>query len=702
MGKSVYSGGEQIMTDDSGAGRAGGRRSGPKCIAIVGPFSTGKTTLLEAILARTGVIAKQQPVASGQTVGDQNPEAKAHQMSTELCIASTEFAGESITFIDCPGSIEFSAEADAVLAVCDAAIVVTEADTAKLPALQVIMQKLDQFGIPRMLFLNQIDKATIGVREALQLLQPASETPLLLRQIPLRENDSVVGAIDLALERAYIYREQSESEVKDIPDDDRAREIEARFSMLETLADHDDALMEELLEDIEPPRDQVFDDLSADLRAGHITPVYLGAAEKSNGILRLLKAIRHDCPDISDTAARLGLAEGNGMRAAVIKTIHTSHGGKLSVARILSGTLKDGTEIVTGSGQTHRISGMSRLLGKGTTAIQNASAGETIALGKLESAGTGDWLADGKNPAIPSVLLEPAKPVYSIALRPKNRKDDVKLSTALKKLTEEDVGLTLIQQNDTGEIILAGQGEMHMRVAVERLENKYQIDVEYGQPQIPYCETIRSAISQRGRHKKQSGGHGQFGDVVLEIKPLARGEGFRFSDSITGGVVPKQYIPSVEAGIREYMKSGQLGFPVVDIAVNLADGSYHSVDSSDMAFQLAAKLAMRTGMAECNPVLLEPINKVTIYTPNENTAKITALVPQRRGRILGYDSRPGWKGWDQVEVLIPMADMGDLIIELRSATAGAASYDTQFDHMSELTGRNAEIVLEQHRQNHAA
>jgi elongation factor G len=686
----------------SGGARAGARRTGPKCIAIVGPFGAGKTTLLEAILARTGAIEKQQPARSGQTVGDNSAEAKSHQMSTELTVATTTFMDETLTFVDCPGSVEFAPDADAVLAAADAAIVVAEPDAEKLPALQLVMQRVGQHGIPSMVFLNQIEKATLGVRETLQLLQPVSPTPLLLRQIPLKENGIVVGAIDLALERAYIYREHAESNVAEIPDEEKAREIEARFSMLETLADHDDALMEELLEDVEPPRDQVFDDLSADLRQGLVTPVFLGSAEKSHGILRLLKAIRHDCPDIFDTAARLGLGGEGDPVAAVIKTLHTSHGGKLSIVRVLRGALKDGSDATSPDGQSQRISGINRVLGRKLESVERAEAGDTVAFGKLENAATGDWLSGGKVPVQAPAKYSPPHPPYSISLRPKNRKDDVKLSAALKKLVEEDPSLSIIQQGDTGEIILAGQGEMHLRVSIERLQNRYQIEIEHDVPQIPYCETIRGSISQRGRHKKQSGGHGQFGDVVLDIKPRSRGEGFQFTDTITGGVVPKQYIPSVEAGVRDFLKSGPLGFPVVDIAVNLADGSYHTVDSSDMAFQLAGKLAMREGMEQCNPVLLEPIMKVAIYTPSDSTAKITALIPQRRGRILGYDARPDWPGWDQVDALIPQADMGDLIIELRSATAGVASYDVEFDHMAELTGRNAEAVLERSRETRAA
>ena len=276
------------------------------------------------------------------------------------------------------------------------------------------------------------------------------------------------------------------------------------------------------------------------------------------------------------------------------------------------------------------------------------------------------------------------------------------MSAAIQRLAEEDPSLTLRHNQDTGETILSGHGEMHLRVTVERLEGKNQILIDVRQPAIPYRETIRKAVTQRGRHKKQSGGHGQFGDVVLEIKPLPRGSGFQFTDTITGGVVPKQYIQSVETGIREYLKSGPLGFPVVDIAVNLSDGSYHNVDSSDMAFQMAARVGMKEGLAQCSPVLLEPIMRVEIATPSEATAKITALVPQRRGQILGFDARPGWPGWDVVEATMPQSEIGDLIVELRSATAGVASYKATFDHMADLTGRLADQVMNQHAGGKAA
>jgi len=644
-------------------------------------------------LARTGAIPRQNPVSSGNTVSDHSPEARAHAMSVEASFATTEFMGEQITFVDCPGSIEFSFEAEPVLAACDLAVVVAEADEKKIPALQLIMRKLDDLGVPRILFLNKVDKAISGVRDTLKMLQPASAAPLLLRQIPLRKDGVVIGSIDLALERAYIYREYAESEVAEIPGDDKARELEARFSMLETLADHDDHLMEQLLEEVEPPKDAIFDDLAADLRDGAVTPVLIGTAEKGNGVLRLLKAIRHDAPDIEATRKRLGAADGGATVVQVMKTIHTPHGGKLSVSRILSGQVVDGFELWLPGGDTAKVSGIYRMLGKDQSKIAAARAGDTVALGKLDEVKTGQTLTSAKGGIKPLLQFEPPQPVFAFALRPKERKDDVKMSAAIQRLAEEDPSLSLRHNQDSAETVLSGHGEMHLRVVRERLEGKNQIPVEGHPPAVPYRETIRKSAQQRGRHKKQSGGHGQFGDVVIEIKPLPRGSGFQFTDTITGGVVPKTYIQSVETGVRDYLKSGPLGFPVVDVAVNLSDGSYHAVDSSDMAFQMAAKLAMKEGMATCSPVLLEPVLKVEIVTPSDATSKIIALIPQRRGQILGYDARPDWPGWDVVEATMPQAEIGDLIIELRSATAGVASYRAVFDHMAELTGRLADEAM---------
>ena len=671
------------------------RPSGPKCAALVGPMSSEKTTLLEAILHRTGAIHKQNTVASGHTVGDASAEARAHAMSIEATIATTNCLGEPLTLIDCPGSVEFAQEAEAPLNYCDFAIVVVEPDAKKLPALQLTLHRLDELRLPRILFLNKIDKAEGSVQQTLQELQSASKQPLVLRQIPIWENGVATGCIDLALERAYIYRPHEDAEVREISAADKEREEEARFAMLETLADHDDKLMEQLLEDVTPDSSTVFNDLTSELRDGLITPVLFGSAENATGILRLLKTIRHDAPNIESTCARLGLDGESGLVAGVMKTIHTTHAGKLSVARILSGKLGDGDMVIAGSAPQSpvKVSGIHTMLGKDTTKVTSAAAGDTVALGKLDGALTGDVLVPEKAelPAI-GAMASPA-PLFAMGVRPMERRDEVKLSAALARLTEEDPSLKVEHNQTTAETILHGAGEMHLRIALERLQNRAQIEISTHAPTIGYRETITKPVTQRGRHKKQSGGHGQYGDVVLEIRPQAPGAGFAFTSSVVGGAVPKQFIGSVEAGVREYLQAGPLGFPVVDVAVNLTDGSYHTVDSSDMAFQLAGKLAMREGMPQCGPVLLEPVMKVAIHTPSDATASVTTMVPQRRGQILGFEPRSGWDGWDTVTALMPQSSLGDMIIELRSATAGVATYEAGFDHMERLDGRLADQVI---------
>ena len=674
---------------------AGQEGRSARCIALVGPYLSGKTTLLEAILARCGTISRQGRVSEGATVGDGSPEARAHGMSTELNIADVEYLGDHFTFIDCPGSIEFQHESTAALTACDAAVVVCEPDAKRVPALQLILKQLEDRGIPHLLFLNKIDTFSTGVREILPILQPASAKPLVLRQIPIWENGIATGFVDLALERAFIYREHATSEVVEMPQGLFEREQEARFHMLEQLADYDDELMEQLLSDMQPPRDKVFDDLAKELREGLICPVLLGSADRGNGVFRLLKALRHEAPFVQQTAQRLGL-EGIGSAAYVLKSLYTAHGGKLSVARVLAGEIPDGATVV-GPGGEDRIAGVFSMQGQETKKRQGAKAGDTVALGRLDHIRTGDTISLEKN-GIPQLACPPPpQPVFGVALALKDRKDEVKLSTALGKLVEEDASLAIEQNADTHQLVLLGQGEMHLRVALERLNRKYGVAVEQRRRQVPYKETIRKGISIRGRHKKQSGGHGQFGDVVLDIQPLPRGTGFQFSETITGGVVPRQFIPSVEIGVQDYMKQGPLGFPVVDIAVTLTDGSYHSVDSSDMAFRQAGRIAMSEGMPKCNPVLLEPIMAVEIAVPSDATAKINGLISQRRGQILGFDQREGWPGWDLVNAHIPASEMDDLIVELRSATAGVGSFTAKFDHLSELTGRLADQVLASHK-----
>ena len=680
------------------------RVGGPKLIALVGPFQSGKTTLLESILARTGALARQGYVRDGSTVGDSSAEARTHAMSVEANIASTDYLGDRYTFVDCPGSIEFIADMRNTLPLCDAAVVVCEADERKIPALQLILRELEELRVPRILFLNKIDTATARVRETLAMLQPASQTPLLLRQIPIWQNGIATGFIDLALERAFVYREHAPSTVIDVPAGELPREKEARYSMLERLADYDDELMEELLGDIEPPRDQIFDDLARELRDGQAVPLLIGSAERGNGVTRLLKALRHEAPGIGNTRARLGLRGEAPALAHIFRSIHTAHGGKLSVARVLRGSFNDGTVVSNGSAEA-RISGISRLMGATASKQEKIGEGDTAAFGRLDVFSAGDSFADAKSagaeklPVIPVAEMPP--PVHSFALHIKDRKDEVKLAAAMARLTDEDRSLTFIQDAQSGEMKLSGQGEMHLRVALEKLAQRFGVSVQAVKPSVAYRETIRDTVNVRGRHKKQSGGHGQYGDVVLDVKPQARGEGFAFFETVHGGSVPRNYFSSVEAGCQDALARGPLGFPVVDVAATLTDGSYHAVDSSDMAFRTAARIGMSDALAKARPILLEPVLSVEISMPAEAMSRVSGIVSARRGQILGFDSRPGWEGWDVLKALVPESDMGDLIVELRSATAGVGTYTAKFAHLAEMSGKPAEAVVAQAAQHRA-
>ena len=670
-----------------------------RCIALVGPYLSGKTTLLEAILARTGAVTRQGKVADKNTVGDGAAESRDHGMSVELNVADVSFLGDTFTFIDCPGSIEFQHEGALALTGCDAAVVVCEPDPKRVPALQLILKQLEDRGIPRFLFLNKIDSFDAHVRDILPTLQPASTKPLVLRQIPIWENGVASGFVDLALERAFVYRKQANAEVMEMPSSVKERENQARFHMLEQLADYDDELMEQLLSDVQPTREKVFADLVKEVQDGLIVPVLLGSAENGNGILRLMKALRHEAPFVDKTARRLKL-ENAKSAAQVLKTMHSSHGGKLSIVRVLAGEFGEGT-VLQGARSEERAAAAFSMLGQEAKKRGAAKAGDTVALGRLDKIQSGETLSADKGGGTQVKPPQPPDPVYGIAIGIKDRKDEVKLTGALAKLMEEDPSLRLEHNRDTHQMVLWGQGEMHLRVSLERLKRKYGVDAESHRRQVPYKETIKKGVEVRGRHKKQSGGHGQFGDVVLDIKPLPRGTGFQFAETITGGVVPRQFIPSVEIGVSDFLQKGPLGgFPVVDVSVTLTDGSYHSVDSSDMAFRQAGRIGMAEGMPKCSPVLLEPIMEVEIAIPTEATARVNGMIPQRRGQILGFDAREGWPGWDVVKAHMPESEMADLIVELRSATAGVGTYTAKFHHLAELTGRLADNVLAEHK--HAA
>ena len=660
-------------------------------VAIVGPYLSGKTTLLESLLFVTGAITRKGNVKEGTTVGDSSPEARDRQMSVEVSAATTDYHDVRFTFVDCPGSIEFIQETYNALKGTGAAVVVCEPEVSRVLTLAPLLKFLDDWEIPHIVFVNKMDRAKDSFMDVLHALKAVSARPLVPHQYPILKGSDPVGFIDLVTEQAYHYHGGSDPDPVPIPEELKEEEHEARQEMLEELANFDDHLLEELLEEIEPTQDEIVADLKMELGADLIVPVFMGVADSDYGVRPLLDALIREAPSPNTTAERRGIPQKvNGPLAQVIKTYYTPQGGKMSLVRVWKGEI---TDSMTLNGV--RIGGMYRMKGQQTETIQKATEGDIVALSRMEGIQTGDTLttAEGKlKSELPKA--EQLPPVFALAIAPERRSDEVKISVALTKLLEEDPALAWEQNPDTHEIILWGQGEIHIKVTLDRLRRKYNLPMITQVPHVPYKETIRKAAPRvHGRYKHQSGGHGQFGDVYLEIKPMPRGEGYSFNDKIVGGVVPKQYIPGVEMGVREFLNQGPLGFPVVDIAVTLTDGSYHSVDSSEQSFKQAARLAMQEGLAQCEPTLLEPIASVEICAPTDFTSNMMQLISGRRGQILGYEPLENWKSWDKVLAYLPQAEMQDLIVELRSLTMGVGFFRWKYDHLQEVPDKLTDRLL---------
>jgi elongation factor G len=663
--------------------------AGPRNVAIIGPYSSGKTTLLESLLYVTQAISRKGRIDDGNTVGDGTPEARDRTMTAEINAASTEYGGIRFNFLDCPGSVELQQEAYNALIGVDAAVVVCEADPGRVLTLSPLFQFLDRWEIPHLIWINKLDRAAAPFAEVLAALKTVSSRPILPQQYPIRQGADLVGFIDLVSEQAYQYHQGAAADPIPLPTSLQAAEQAARMEMLETLADFDDHLLEELLEDIEPPQAEILQDLKQDLGADLIVPVFLGIATQDYGVRPLLDALLREAPDAAVAADRRGLAaDADAPLVQVLKTYYTPQGGKLSLVRVWQGCLEDGMTL-----NGDRMGGLYRLSGQQQTAIPSAAAGEVVAIARLESAQTGQTLSTQADPlALPQA--EVFDPVYALAIAPEKRSDEVKLTAALNKLLEEDPSLHWEQHGDTHEVILWGQGDVHLQIALDRLRRKYNLPMGTHLPHVPYKETIRKARQNiHGRYKHQTGGHGQFGDVYLDIQPLERGTGFAFQEKIVGGVVPRQYIPSVETGVREFLTHGPLGFPVVDVGVTLTNGSYHAVDSSDQAFKQAARIAMQTGLPDCEPTLLEPVDAVEISVPNSFTANVLKMVSGRRGQILGYEAKADWSGWDVVLAHIPEAEVQTMILELRSLTLGVGFFRWQYDHLDPVPDKLRDRIL---------
>lgn len=661
-----------------------------RAVALVGPAGTGKTSLAEALLFASGTINRQGSVEAGNTVGDSSPEARARGGSTELNLTHFDYLDERFALLDMPGGMGFAADGFAALQSADMALVVIDPAPERAALAEPILRRLDELGVPHAIFVNKVENTRAGtVHQLIAELQPMSREPLALRQIPIRSGDQVTGYVDLALERAYRYRPGQESERVEIPAELAVLERKDRTRLLETLADFDDALLEALLMDEAPDQALVMHDLAEDTARNKVVPVLVGSAQTGGGVHRLLKLLRHEVPTPDAAAQRIG-ADGSGGSLHVFKIANGGAMGRLALGRVLGGSLSEGDELVVG-GEAARTGSIFFLQGEKTAKQGAAQAGDVIAVAKVDAARSGMVLGRSGGTGAPEVNYPPRN--TALAIQTRDRKDDVKLSTALHRLCEEDPALEWTQDEASHETILRGINDEHLVVVLGRLQRRYGVAVYTRPPRIAYRESIRSNAGVRGRHKKQSGGHGQYGDCVIEVRPLERGTGFQFEDKITGGAIPRQYIPAVEAGIKDAMAKGPLGFPVVDVAVTLTDGSFHSVDSSELAFRIAGRMAMAEALGKASPYLLEPVAKVVVNTPAGTGSKAGSALSSRRGQILGLSPHPDWTRWEQVEALLPESALHGLDAELRSMSQGLASYTAGFDHLAELSGKLADEVV---------
>lgn len=658
--------------------------SSPRCVVIAGPQGTGKTQLARAMIKRAGA---EPPAFDGA------PESQEFATTTDLNFARCDFLGEPWRIIDCPGSVELTQSSLDCLPIADIVVVVADPSPDRAAALGPYLRALDESAIPHVVFINRVDAAETPLRDVLAAAQTYSARPLVLRQAPIREDGRIIGAVDLVSERAWRYREGAQAELIALPESARAREAEARAALLDTLADFDDALLEKILEDATPPSHELFAVATKEVRQDLIVPVVLGSASHGYGVTRLWKMLRHEAPSVDNTAARMVRSTGAGV-ARVFHSQHAPHTGKLSVARIMRGAIHDGAAI-----DGARISGVVTLDGAVRTRIERAEVGEIVGLPRFDGLNVGDLVCDGK---VQKAALANPSSLVQVAIHPKNDRDDGKLSAALAKLVDEDSALSVERRAEAGELVLGAQGEMHVRLTLARLRNRFGVDAYTAPPTPSYRETIRGGADQHARHKKQSGGHGQFADIKVRIAPRARGAGFMFSEEIHGGSVPRQFIPAVEAGIRDGLERGPLGFPVVDLAVTLYDGQYHAVDSNEMSFRMAGRQAIREALPICEPTLLEPLFKATIHAPSVYNAKVHGVVAGRRGQILGFNVRSGWLGWDSIDALLPEASFETLILELRSVTQGLATFVSSFSHYQEVFGKDADRIVNGQRRALAA
>ncbi|HEV8019777.1 MAG TPA: elongation factor G [Candidatus Lustribacter sp.] len=639
-------------------------------LAVVGLHHAGKTTLTEAILHHCGAIPRRGSVADGTTTTDFEPECIGHAQSTCVGFAHTACGDVDLVLIDAPGFVDFLEESKIALLAADAAVVVIDADPNRIPQTRALIDFLESRHMPHLFFINKMDRPGANAAATLEALVAAYGIHVVAEQLPVGEGEAFTGVVDLVAAGAAL---------------DDGNVAAARGKLLEALGDFDDHLLEELLDGVEPPLEEVRKDLHDEYARDQIIPVLFGSAVKGIGISELIAAIGEQFPSPLDVERTdidgrpIEAKTGGPVVAQVCKTVIHPQSGKLSVVRIFSGTLGSDTVLTdtSRSGVQARPGGIYRLQGKKQESVSNAGPGEIVALSRLEGVQTLDTLTSGGvRTVMPAVDLP--EPVFAVAIAPKDRLDEAKLSQMLARLIDEDPALRLMRAEFTNELELCGSGEMHLTVAAERLQRKYNVAVETREPQIAYRETIANGTEAHARYKHQTGGHGQFGEVRLRIEPRPRGHGVSFDEKVVGGAVPRQFFPAVEKGVREALLRGPNGFPVVDLHVTLYDGSFHAADSSEASFKTAAIMAMRDALPKCGVTVLEPISAIEVLVPEPFASATVSQLTAKRGVVQSFGPTDDGALY-RVSALVPQAELAHYITELRTATQGLGSFRSRHE-----------------------
>ncbi len=655
-----------------------------RVIAVCGSGGCGKTTLVEDIMFLTKKTTRKGSVDKGNTLMDFDSEEIERKISLQLAVGNTQWNKNLLYFIDTPGYHNFIADALCGIAASDSVLMVVDAKDGSKAQTERLFDEAKKENKPVMFYLNGLDKEDIDVEKAVNSIKEGLNEKAFLLQYPILENNNLIGYIDILKQKAFDY-EKGET---DIPSNFQDIAEEKYMELVEEISTYDDELMEKYLEGEELDRDTIVNTLKTAVHSASLYPILVGSSLKGLGTKQLLDEIVDLLPPPKE--------EYNEDVALVFKTYNDPQLGKISLIRVCSGEIKSDTSYYNvNKEQEERFGALQNIQGKSFSKVESATAGDIVAVAKLKVTQTGDTIAN-KGSSVVCDFVEMPLPFISYAVYGTSKGDEEKLGAAISKIIESDPSLKFSRNNETKEFILTGMGAMHLEVTASKLKNKFGVEAILKLPKIAYKETIKGKTQSHGRYKKQTGGHGQFGDCVIEIEPLQRGGGFEFVDMIVGGAIPKQFIPSVEKGIKAAMEQGFLaGYPMIDIRIKLIDGSFHPVDSSDLAFQMAGSIAFKDGIEKCKPVLLEPIVEMEVIVPDENMGDVIGDLNSRRGRVLGMEPYEDKKGYQRIKALVPQAEILEYAPSLRSITGGRGFFTYKFATYEEAPQQIAEKIIEE-------